>query len=185
MRRIVKQLYSTQPLELQGKPHMQSSLTGRGNRNNWERIATAVSSVQRNVKTLQNEVTWMKRWYNETIMIFVRRFCLQMWSWQGRRKGRLAVCHLDWTRVSGRRAEMLNIGRNLALEEERGILRKSRGGGGASSLTTKNYNVFPRREHSYVLQHPSSTASSFQTTTSNEILNVRILPTEANIGHGR
>jgi len=56
---------------------------------------------------------------------------------------------------------------------------------GASSLTTKNYNVFPRREHSYVLQHPASTASSFQTTTSNEILNVRILPTEANIGHRR
>jgi len=85
--------------------------------------------------------------------------------------------------MSGRRAEMLNFGRNLALEEEEGILRSSREG--ASSLTTKNYNVFPRREHSYVLQHPSSTASSFQTTTSNEILNVRILPTEANIGHRR
>jgi len=129
MRQIVKQLYSTQPLELQGKPHMQSSLTEKRNRNNWERIATAVSSVQQNVKTLQNEVIWMRRWYNETIMIFVRRFCLQMWSWRGRRKGRLTVCHLDWTRMSERRAEMLKFGRNLALEEEKGVLRRSRARG--------------------------------------------------------
>lgn len=187
MRQIVKQLYSAHPLALNGKPHMQSSLTEKRNRNNWERIATAVCWVQQNVETLQNEerryLNEAMRWYNETIMILVGRFCLQMWSWRGRRKGRLTVCHLDWTRMSGRRAEMLNFGRNLALEEEKGILRSS--GEGASSLTTKNYNVFPRREHSYVLQHPSSTASSFQTTTSNEILNVRILPTEANIGHRR
>lgn len=78
---------------------------------------------------------------------------------------------------------MLNFGSNLVLEGEKGILRRSREG--TSSLTTKNYNVFPRWEHSYVFQQPSSTASSFQTTTSNEILNVRILPTEANIGHRR
>lgn len=162
---------------------MQSFLTEKRNRNNWELITEAVSSVQQHVESLQNEVIWMKRWYNETIMIFVRRSCLQMWSWRGGRKSRLTVCHLDWTRMSGRRAEMLNFGRNLALEGEKGILTRSREG--ASSLTTKNYNVFPRREHSYVLQHPSSTASSFQTTTSNEILNVRILPTEANIGHRR
>ena len=162
---------------------MQSSLTQKRSRNNWEQIAEVVSSVQQNVKTLQNEVVWIKRWYNETIMIFVRRFYLQMWSWRGGRKGRLTVCHLDWTRMYGRRAELLNFGRNLALGEEKGILRRSREG--TSSLTTKNYNVFPRREHSYVLQHPSRTASSFQTTTSNETLNVRILPTEANIGHRR
>jgi len=31
--------------------------------------------------------------------------------------------------MSGRRAEMLNFGRNLALEEEKGILWSSRGGG--------------------------------------------------------
>jgi hypothetical protein len=37
---------------------------------------------------------------------------------------------------------MLNFGSNLVLEGEKGILRRSREG--TSSLTTKNYNVFPR-----------------------------------------
>jgi hypothetical protein len=50
-----------------------------------------------------------------------------------------------------------------------------RGKEGTSSLKAKNYRVFHRIEHSYVLQHSSTSASSFQTTTSNEILNVKDL----------
>jgi hypothetical protein len=50
-----------------------------------------------------------------------------------------------------------------------------RGKEGTSSLKAKNYRVFHRREHSYVLQHPCRTASSYKTTTSNEILNVKNL----------